>query len=180
MAAKKGTNTAGAGKKTSAKKKAGAKQTNGKAKARAKKPATPDMTGLVDLTPEAVQALNRPREKFEEHMEPLFQLYATHREKLGALAIDVDEARARLARYAELGPDEAKARAEAEAANKRLEMVLETRGLQASKVWGVMLDIYGKAKQAAKKDAQIAAEIKPFAKFMAVGPRKKGEQPAGD
>lgn len=171
MAMKKGTKKAGAGKKPSAKK-AAAKRANGKA-------TTPDMTGLVDLSSEAVQALTRPREKFEEHVEPLFQLYATHREKLGALAIDVDEARARLARYAELAPDEAEARAEAEAANKRLEMVQETRVLQASKVWGVMLDIYGKAKQAAKSDATIAEEIKPFAKFMSVGPRKKGEERAG-
>jgi hypothetical protein len=138
-----------------------------------KKPATKDMTSLVDLTPEAVKALQRPREKFEEHVESLFTLYADHAGTLGALNVDVDEARARLARYSELLPDEDKARAEAEAANKKLEMVLETRGLQAHTVWSVMLDIYGRAKQAGKKDAQIAAAIKPFAKFMSTGPRQK-------
>jgi len=53
--------------------------------------------------------------------------------------------------------------------------VVETRGLQASTVWGVMLDVYGRAKQAGKKDATIAAAIKPFTKFMSTGPRKREE-----
>ena len=35
---------------------------------------TRDMTELVDLSPEAVQALYKPREKFEDHVEPLFQV----------------------------------------------------------------------------------------------------------
>jgi hypothetical protein len=134
---------------------------------------TRDMTELVDLSPQAVQALNKPRESFEDHVEPLFSLYAAHQDKLGALATGIEEARERLARFNDLAAEESAARAEAEAANKRLEMVTETRALQASKVWGVMLDIYGKAKQASKTDAAIAAEIKPFASFMAVGPRKK-------
>lgn len=148
-------------------------KTTKKPKSSAKKTATRDMTELVDLSPEAVKALNKPREKFEDHVEPLFQLYASHQEKLGALTTGIDEARERFARYDDLAAEEASARAEAEAANKRLELVTDTRALQASKVWGVMLDIYGKAKQAAKTDAAIAAEIKPFAAFMAVGPRKK-------
>ena len=38
-----------------------------------------------------------------------------------------------------------------------------------------MLAIYGKGKQAAKSDAQVAAAIKPFAAaLMATGPRPKG------
>lgn len=165
-----------AAKKTSKKaspKKASTKQTSSKKAAATKKPTTPDMTSLVDLTPEAVKALQKPREKFEEHVESLFTLYAAHADKLGALSVDVDEARARLARYTELAPDEESARAEAESANKKLEMVVETRSLQAHTVWGVMLDIYGRAKQAGKKDAQVATAIKPFAKFMSTGPRKK-------
>ncbi len=54
-------------------------------------------------------------------------------------------------------------------------MVTETRAVQSASVWGVMMDIYGRAKQAAKKDPQIAAEIKAFTKFMATGPRTKAE-----
>jgi hypothetical protein len=154
---------------------AATKKTKRKAAKKQKKGAanTRDMKELVDLSPEAVKTLNKPREKFEDHVEPLFQLYVTHQEKLGTLATGIDEGREQLARYTDLAPEEASARAEAEAANKRLELVTDTRALQASKVWGVMLDIYGKAKQAAKTDAAIAAEIKPFATFMAVGPRKK-------
>jgi len=153
-----------------------AKKTTKKASGSKKSAATTrDMLELVDLSPEAMKALNKPRDKFEDHLEPLFELYATHVEKLGALATGVDEARDRLARFKDLAAEEAAARAEAEAASKRLEMVTETRALQASKVWGVMLDIYGKAKQAAKTDARIAAEIKPFAAFMALGPRHKGD-----
>ena len=134
---------------------------------------TRDMTELVDLTAEAVRALTKPREGFEEHAEPLFELWTTRKAALGQLAISVDEARERLVRYKALSADEAAARADLEVAAKRLEMVVETRALQASKVWSVMLDIYGKGKQAGKSDAQIAAEIKPFVSFMSVGPRNK-------
>lgn len=132
-----------------------------------------DMTELIDLTPEAAKALVRPRDGFEEHAEPLFELWANHEETLGSLAIGVEEARERLARYRDLASEEVTARAAVDAANKRLEMVQETRALQASKVWSVMLDIYGKGKQAGKSDAKIAAEIKAFVSFMATGPRKK-------
>lgn len=136
---------------------------------------TRDMTELVDLTPEAMRALGKPREGFEEHVEPLLHVWETHQDKLGVLAMGVDETRERLARYRELEPAVVAARAEVAAAEKKLEMVLETRALQASKVWGAMLDIYGKGKQAGKTDAQIADEIKPFMAFMATGPRKNGD-----
>lgn len=135
---------------------------------------TRDMTELVDLTVEAVRALAKPRQGFEDHAEPLFELWTTHERALGQLAIGVDEARERLARYQALAVDEAAVRADLEVVRKRLEMVVETRALQASKVWSVMLDIYAKSKLAGKSDSQIAAEIKPFVAFMAIRPGNKG------
>lgn len=134
-----------------------------------------DMTQLIDLTPEAAKALVRPRDGFQDHLEPLFALHADHAAALGSLSISLDEARARMARWEALQAEEAAAQAAFDQAGKHLEMVKETRALQASKVWSAMLEIYDKAKPVAKKDSTIAAAIKPFAKFMSTGPQKKNE-----
>src|SRR5262249_15339446 len=132
---------------------------------------TPDMTSLVDLPPETVKLLAKPRDGYEEHFDTLLALYEDHAGELGALTMAPDELRARRQRFQELGPEREAAQRMADTAAKHLEMVDETRLLQASRMWTGMLEIYNKAR--ASKDPAVKSSIAAFGAFMATGPRKK-------
>jgi hypothetical protein len=125
-----------------------------------------DLSKLVDLSPEQVARLPRPRDGFESHVEGMLAFYEANKESLGLVKTPADEVRARLGAWQALASVEA-------SAAKHLEMTQETRMLHSSTVWSAMLDIYGRGQQAAKRDPAIAAGIADFEKFMKVGPRKK-------
>jgi len=139
--------------------------TTSRAGGKAKDPLT-----LVDLTPDEVKRLPHPRDGFEAHIEPLLALYQEHRDELASRAVDAAEVRARFTAWRALAAIEASAR-------KHLEMVEETRLLHASKVWSAMLEVYAKARAAARTNPDVARGIADFARFMSLGPRKKPGPP---
>lgn len=121
---------------------------------------------LVDLTPEEVRSLPKPRDGFEAHVEGLVNAKTKFAKELASASVDPAKTRANVAAAAKL--DEAIA-----PLKKQLEVLEETRLLLTSNVWSDMLEIYRVAQAVAKKDAKVAKAIEPFAKFMSTGPKKK-------
>lgn len=138
-----------------------------KKKSSKEKKAAPEEV-LVDLTPEEMSSLPRPRDGFEAHVEPLMALYARFEEELKIKGFDASSAGKHLASFQALEATE-------RSAAKHLEMVRETRQLHASKAWSAMLDVYAKAQAAARTNKELAASLADFTNFMKTGPRKKPE-----
>lgn len=123
---------------------------------------------LVDLTPDEIKRLPKPRDGFEDYVTSILSLYAAQPE-LYVSTLSASEVEGRFRAFQTLKPLEA-------SAAKHLEMVQETRLLHGSKTWSAMLEIYAKAKVAARTNPEIARGIADFAAFMKLGPRKP--QPA--
>jgi hypothetical protein len=121
---------------------------------------------LIDLSPEEVSALSKPRDGFEEHTESLLRLYEGYRDEMKVRGLDPATVRRDLAKFYALRPVRA-------SASKHLEMVEETSAQSSSNVWRAMLEVYAMAQAAGRTNRRIAAAIAPFAKFMQIGPRKK-------
>jgi hypothetical protein len=63
--------------------------------------------------------------------------------------------------------------AEEERAARHLARVKATRLARSAKVWASMMEIYARARAAARSDAELARQIGEFQTFMKLGPRKK-------
>lgn len=148
--------------KKSASKAAGAKATRPKTGGSRTERTAP---ALVDLTPAEIRALPRPREGFEPHVASLLALYHAHQDELSIKSLDPAAVRASFQSYQSLGPLQ-------QSAEKHLEMVSETRVLHGGKTWLALLEIYAKAKAAARTNPEIARGIADFTRFMSLGPRK--------
>jgi hypothetical protein len=59
-----------------------------------------------------------------------------------------------------------------------LQLVNDTAGQAESEAWEAFLAYYGTLTGMAKSQPVIAVQMKPIVEFMALGPRKKGEEPA--
>jgi hypothetical protein len=125
-------------------------------------------TKLVDLTDEEVRALPKPREGFYEQAEVLLAARAKFGDALSSAKVQPAKVRAMIAAAKQLEETIAPLK-------KQLEVLEETKLLLNSNAWSDLLEIYGVAQVVAKKDAKVAKAIEPFAKFMSVGPKKKGE-----
>ncbi len=126
---------------------------------------------LVDLSTEEVRHLSKPRDGFEQFVEPMLALYQAHRRQLGDLGATTNELRKDLSIYEELSAREAEA-------HKELSAIEDTRRVHGSKVWDALLDIYARAQAAGRTSIEVKRAIAEFAQFMSTGPRDKIAQPA--
>lgn len=145
------------------------KKTAKKKPAPAGKTAKVDYGKLVDLTPEEAAALQRPRLGFEKFVDSLVQVYADHVDEMGIKGLDLDELRGRFAAWTALGPVET-------SAAKHLEMVQETRVLNAAHVWKMLMEIYVKAQTVSRTNTDVRRAIADFQAFMKTGPQDKGKK----
>jgi hypothetical protein len=113
---------------------------------------------LIDLSPEEVKRLPKPKGGFLRFAAPLLALYETNGSALGS-GLDAEAARASLSAVEALD-------AGLDAERKHLEMVQETRLLHASTVWMAMLDVYARARAAARHDPELARAVADFERFM--------------
>ncbi len=120
---------------------------------------------LVDLTPEEIKKLVKPRPGFENFVGALLSLCRSESE-LQIKGLSPSAIEAAHSAYLALQPLEA-------SASKHLEMVQETRLLHSSNAWSGLLKIYNRAQSVAKTNPAVARGVADFAKFMKIGPRKK-------
>jgi hypothetical protein len=120
---------------------------------------------LVDLTPDEIKKLVKPRPGFENFLSALLSLYRSEPE-LQIKGLNLALIEAAFSSFVALQPLEA-------SASKHLEMVQETRLLHSSNAWSGMLKIYNRAQSVAKTNQAVARGIADFAKFMKTGPYKK-------
>jgi hypothetical protein len=120
-------------------------------------------TAIVDLTPEEVQHLAKPKEGFAEYLQPLVELYVSHG---GAIpGFDAETVLTELQAYAELVTQVAEQEAQ-------LSLVMKTRALHASNAWRGGLQIYKWALFEGANNPEIKRGISRFEHFM-MRPRKK-------
>ncbi len=120
-------------------------------------------TAIVDLTPEEVLHLAKPREGFAEYMEPLVELYVSHG---GAIpGFHAETVLTELQAYAELVTQVAEQEAQ-------LALVMKTRALHASNAWRGGLQIYKWALFAGESNPEIKRGISRFEHFMMRARRK--------
>ena len=125
---------------------------------------------LVDLTPEEVSQLARPRDGFEAHAPKLLAMYAKYGDELRIKSLDPAKVSAALHSWSALDDVE-------QSAAKHLEMVRETRAQHASNIWRAMMDIYARADASGRTNADIARAVSDFRAFMSTGPRAKKKSP---
>jgi hypothetical protein len=125
-------------------------------------------TAVVDLTPEEVLHLAKPKEGFAEYLEPLVELYVSHGGSMPGF--DADTVLAELQAYAELVT-------QVETQQAELALVMKTRALHASNAWRGGLQIYKWALIAGANNPEIKRGISRFEHFM-MRARKKQVAPA--
>jgi hypothetical protein len=146
-----------------------AKKGTKKSKAEAKTAKGDALPSLVDLTPEEVTALPKPRVGFEEHVEGLLSVLTKFPSEMASAKVDPDVVRQTVAGVVKLDAAIAPAR-------KQLELLEETRLLLASNAWRDLLEVYRIAQAVSAREPKIAKAIEPFSRLLAVGPKKKDEK----
>jgi hypothetical protein len=131
-----------------------------------KEEATPSPIKLIDLSPEAVAKLPKPREGFELHLGELLQIYTDHAQEMSIGNIRAEDLLTHMKTAETLKPL-------IESARKHLEMLEETSQWHTAQVWSAMLEIYAKAQVVGRSNPDVKNAIEPFVQFMKVGKRKK-------
>jgi hypothetical protein len=126
---------------------------------RTKKSQSKTLTTLLNLSPEEISSLPKPREGFTNHAETLFTLYAEHVDELSIKGQTPQNAMAELEAFQTLLEMERDAQ-------KQLARIQETRALRAGNVWSTMLDVYARAQSAGRKDVEMMRAISDFTHFM--------------
>ena len=116
-------------------------------------------TRLVHLKLAEMRKLLKPRQGFLAHAAPLIALYAHKEADLRVHGVTPDDMREALAGFQELLAREA----DSAALTDRLR---STRLLYGSKLYGWMLDVYARAKSAARHDVEVARAIDGFERFL--------------
>jgi hypothetical protein len=131
---------------------------------------------LIDLSPEEVRRLPKPREGFDAYAETLIDLYENNVEELSIKGYDASQTRDSLAALQSLKTMES-------AAKRQLALVQETRLYHMAIVWTAMLDIYARAQSAGRNNPTMKRAIAEFEQFMKNrSPKKKpptGPPPTG-
>jgi hypothetical protein len=120
---------------------------------------------LVELSAQELSRLKRPRLGFEWHFDAIIGL-AVAAATLRPRGFDDAQLREDLQAYRAL-------EAEEERVANHLARVKATRLARSARVWATMMEIYARARAAARSDADLARHIADFQAFMKLGPRKK-------
>jgi hypothetical protein len=120
---------------------------------------------LVQLSAQELSRLKRPRVGFEWHFDALIGL-ATALVTLRPRGFDEAQLREDLLAYRAL-------EAEEERVANHLSRIKATRLARSARVWATMMEIYARARAAARSDAELARHVADFQAFMKLGPRKK-------
>jgi hypothetical protein len=115
--------------------------------------------GLVDLSPEEVRRLPKPRDGFEQHVEAVMALYEGHGAALAIPGVRADGVRAQLVRLAALRQQEKTAR-------EQLQMVAGTRLFVASTLWTTLLEVYARARAVGRTNEAVRRSVEDFARFL--------------
>jgi hypothetical protein len=126
---------------------------------------------LVDLTRDENKRLLNPRDGYEVHVAGLVAIYEKYKAELLIPNLDPQALVAQLPVIEQLDKD-------VREAEKRLEMLKETRRLKRSEHWSRVLAIYDRAQSAKRNNKEIGRAIADFEEFMKNGPRKKKGEPA--
>jgi hypothetical protein len=121
--------------------------------------------GLLEVSAEALARLKRPRLGFERHFEAVVGLAALL-PNVRPRNFDEQLLRDDLQAYLSL-------EAEEDRTTRLLARIKATRLARSARVWASMMDIYARARAAARSDPELAAQIADFQSFMKLGPRKK-------